>query len=103
MPRRRYFEERGPENYRPDVTPSERQSSNDERKQVTPPSKQELPTSPKGSESRLDSNDVPVATKGSKPGRVKLPFPPYNELDVTGLVPGSLAKDPTSGKIFRLP
>jgi hypothetical protein len=103
FPRRRYFEERTHENYRPDVTPSDRQYSNENPKQVVPPSKEELPVSPKGTEPRTGSNEVPVATKGSKPGRVKIPFPPYSELDVTGLTPGSLAKDPTSGKIFRLP
>jgi hypothetical protein len=34
---------------------------------------------------------------------VKSPFPPYGELDVTGLASGSLAKDPVSGKVFRVP
>ena len=36
-------------------------------------------------------------------GRVKSPYPPYNELDVTGLPSGSLATDPTTGKVFRVP
>ena len=36
-------------------------------------------------------------------GRVKSPHPPYNELDVTGLPSGSLATDPTTGKVFRVP
>jgi hypothetical protein len=102
-PHRRYFEERNHENYRPDVAPLDRQLPNDDRRQVVPPSKSEAPPSPKAAEPRPDLNEVPVASKGSKPGRVKLPFPPYSELDVTGLQPGSLAKDPTSGKIFRLP
>ncbi|MEQ1749608.1 MAG: hypothetical protein ABL974_09320 [Prosthecobacter sp.] len=36
-------------------------------------------------------------------GRVKMSFPPYTELDVQGLASGSLAQDPISGKIFRVP
>jgi hypothetical protein len=103
LPHRRYYEERNYGKYRPDVTPSERPLSNDDQDQATPSSKADVPASPKGVEPRSDSKEVPVASKGSKPGRVKLPFPPYSELDVTGLQPGSLAKDPTSGKVFRLP
>lgn len=78
--------------------------SRDYRPDVTTPSQKEPPApatvpSPKPS----DGRDIPVATKASKPGRVKVPFPPYNELDVSGMVSGSLAKDPTSGKVFRVP
>ena len=36
-------------------------------------------------------------------GRVRCPFPPYTILDVEGLHSGSLAKDPASGQIFRVP
>ncbi len=36
-------------------------------------------------------------------GRVQVPFPPYSTLDVEGLASGSLAKDPVSGKVFRVP
>lgn len=47
---------------------------------------------------------VPTGTKvPSRPGRAKSPYPPYRELDVTGLPSGSLAKDPVSGKVFRVP
>lgn len=49
------------------------------------------------------SGEHPTATKTGKPGRVKVPFPPYRELDVSGMPSGSLARDPTSGKIFRVP
>jgi len=45
----------------------------------------------------------PVAIPTHRLGRVKSPYPPHRELDVTGLPPGSLAKDPVTGKIFRLP
>lgn len=44
-----------------------------------------------------------VGSKTGKPGRVKSPYPPYNELDVTGLASGSLAMDPTTKKVFRVP
>lgn len=60
-----------------------------------PPTKQETPSS--------SSGEHPTATKTGKPGRVKVPFPPYRELDVSGMASGSLARDPTSGKIFRVP
>ena len=60
-----------------------------------PPTRQESPSP--------SSGEHPTATKTGKPGRVKVPFPPYRELDVSGMASGSLARDPTSGKIFRVP
>ncbi len=33
----------------------------------------------------------------------KSPYPPYSLLDITGLAPGSLAQDPTTSKIFKVP
>lgn len=53
----------------------------------------------------------PPATTGSflkgkrtgKAGRVISPYPPYQELDVTGLSSGSLALDPTTQKVFEIP
>lgn len=39
----------------------------------------------------------------TKPGRVISPYPPYKELDVTGLDSGSLALDPTTQKVFEVP
>lgn len=38
-----------------------------------------------------------------KPGRVISPYPPYKELDITGLDSGSLALDPTTQKVFEVP
>ncbi|MDZ4287897.1 MAG: hypothetical protein U0984_08055 [Prosthecobacter sp.] len=38
-----------------------------------------------------------------KAGRVTSPYPPYQELDVTGLSSGSLALDPTTQKVFEVP
>lgn len=52
----------------------------------------------------LPVGQVPTAAKvGNRPGLVKCPFPPYRELDVSGLASGSLARDPVSGKMFRVP
>lgn len=41
--------------------------------------------------------------KASKEGRVISPYPPYRELDVSGLSSGSLALDPTTQKVFEVP
>ncbi len=41
--------------------------------------------------------------KSGKEGRVISPYPPYRELDVTGLTSGSLALDPTTQKVFEVP
>lgn len=55
-------------------------------------------------ESRSSTNSAPTAVRvPNRPTRVKSPFPPYGELDVTGLPSGSLAKDPVSGKVFKIP
>ncbi len=47
--------------------------------------------------------NFPTGTRSNKAGFVKSPYEPHNELDATGLSSGSLAKDPTTGKIFRVP
>lgn len=44
-----------------------------------------------------------VGKKTGKEGRVTSPYPPYKELDVTGLPSGSLALDPTTQKVFEVP
>jgi hypothetical protein len=75
----------------------------DDAGELIPPSAMDVPAREKGSSSKEDSKDIPTATKGSRSGRVKIPFPPYSELDVSGMPSGSLAKDPTSGRIFRIP
>lgn len=41
--------------------------------------------------------------KAAKPGHVISPYPPYRELDVSGLASGSLALDPTTQKVFEVP
>jgi hypothetical protein len=58
---------------------------------------------PPAPEKKIDPTSVPYATKSNNPGRAKSPYPPYRELDVAGMKSGSLAKDPTSGKVFRVP
>ena len=58
------------------------------------------PTPPKAPS---DSSNVMTGTKTGKSGRVKSPYAPYSELDVTGLPSGSLALDPTTQKVFRIP
>jgi hypothetical protein len=45
----------------------------------------------------------PVALPTDTPGVVKSPYPPHHQLDVRGLASGTLAKDPSTGEIFKLP
>lgn len=49
------------------------------------------------------TTDFPKASKTKKEGVVLSPYPPYDLLDVNGLDSGSLAKDPKTGQIFRVP
>jgi hypothetical protein len=49
------------------------------------------------------SNGTPTGTKTDSPDFVRSPYPPHTKLDVKGMRPGSLAKDPTNGKVFRVP
>jgi hypothetical protein len=48
-------------------------------------------------------NDYPYAERTSTPGEVLSPYSPYNVMDVHGLRSGSLARDPSCGKMFRVP
>ena len=77
-----------------DVPPEERSSSSS--------SKVVANDTPKTTTPKVPAN-VPTGSRTSKTTRVKSPYPPYNELDVTGLSPGSLAMDPTTQKVFRVP
>lgn len=61
---------------------------------------EETPPPPKAP---AESSSVLTGVKTSKAGRVKSPYAPYSELDVTGLPSGSLALDPTTQKVFRIP
>jgi hypothetical protein len=49
------------------------------------------------------SGNYPTAQRSTTPGRVLSPYPPHNEIDVTGFASGSLVKDPNTGEIFRVP
>ena len=64
---------------------------NEPKKTTTPPKQQPKVT------------DFKKATKTDKEGIVLSPYPPYDLLDITGLKSGSLAKDPKTGQIFRVP
>ncbi len=60
-------------------------------------------TEPTTTPKLTQEQSVLTGSKTSKAGRVKSPYPPYNELDVSGLSTGSLALDPTTQKVFRVP
>ncbi len=52
---------------------------------------------------RTGRQEYPVAEATEKPGMVISPYAPYNVIDVEGFESGALAKDPSNGKIFRVP
>ena len=74
----------------------------DQTKAVSPgkPSPEKISPQPLTKEA---GKEYPMGTPGSQAGRVKSPYPPFRELDATGLAKGSLAMDPVSGKVFRVP
>ena len=45
----------------------------------------------------------PVAHWSNSPGLVVSPYPPHRLVDVRGIPPGALVRDPSSGGIFRRP
>ncbi len=49
------------------------------------------------------ARQYPAATSTSRKGIVLSPFPPHEELDVSGMKSGELAIDPGNGRIFRIP
>ena len=48
-------------------------------------------------------DQYPIAQRTDNPNRVLSPYSPYNVIDVEGFRSGQLAKDPSNGKIFRVP
>ncbi|MBG7607038.1 MAG: hypothetical protein IZT59_03275 [Verrucomicrobia bacterium] len=48
-------------------------------------------------------DQYPVAERTDNRDRVISPYSPYNVIDVEGFRSGQLAKDPSNGKIFRIP
>ena len=47
--------------------------------------------------------EYPSAERTNNPNQVISPYSPYNVIDVEGFRAGQLAKDPSNGKIFRVP
>lgn len=47
--------------------------------------------------------EYPVARRTNDPDQVLSPFPPHQRIDVSGFGSGELARDPKTGKIFRVP
>jgi hypothetical protein len=45
----------------------------------------------------------PFARRAGTPGYVYSPYPPHNIIDVRGVPPGELVRDPSTGGIFRKP
>lgn len=72
-------------------------------KQPEPPAKTRTDTTPPTPKTHSEPPSVLTGSKTGKAGRVKSPYAPYSELDVTGLPSGSLALDPTTQKVFRIP
>ncbi len=52
---------------------------------------------------QAQDEDYPTATATETPGIVRSPYPPNRLLDVQAIVPGSLAEDPDTGEVFRVP
>jgi hypothetical protein len=48
-------------------------------------------------------DEHPVAQRTANPIHVISPFPPFNVINVEGIRSGHLARDPSNGKIFRVP
>lgn len=61
------------------------------------------PAPPEPRPAPIPRPSYPVARTTGQPGRVLSPYPPYNVIDVEGFQSGALAKDPSNGKIFRVP
>ena len=74
----------------------------------TPPAKPEEPkkkkeTTPSAASGASEGTFPTGTVSAARPGTVVSPYPPHNELDVSGLPSGSLAVDPTTKKVFRVP
>lgn len=58
---------------------------------------------PPANPSPAGRKEYPMAERTNKPDQVLSPYAPYNVIDVAGFKSGQLAKDPSNGKIFRVP
>ena len=79
-----------------------RESSAPQTRAVPTPKRMAAPKTPSPPPQEPAVNKHPVATE-IRPGMVKSPFAPHVPLDVQGLPSGALARDPVSGKLFRVP
>lgn len=61
-----------------------------------------VPASSRPSSVKPDLSKVKTAEKIS-PGLARSPYPPHSLLDIQGMRSGSLAEDPASRKVFRVP
>jgi len=68
-----------------------------------PPSSNPPPNNSGGGSGSGTKKSYPTATKTANPDRVLSPYPPYNVIDVAGIKSGKLAKDPSTGEVFRVP
>jgi hypothetical protein len=68
---------------------------------------QPKPDRPDGDEEEIvrppTQDEHPVAQRTANPNHVISPFSPFNVINVEGFRSGQLAKDPSNGKIFRIP
>lgn len=84
--------------------PTEAQSeSSTYRLPGSKPNVKDKSTMPNQPTATVGSGNFLKGRKTGKEGRVISPYPPYRELDVTGLSSGSLALDPTTQKVFEVP
>jgi hypothetical protein len=78
----------------------------DRRPRPTQPGQgdQPKPDGPDGGEEKPPIPDEhPVAQRTANPNHVISPFSPFNVINVEGFRSGQLARDPSNGKIFRIP
>jgi hypothetical protein len=78
-------------------TPSDAKPASNE---TTAKPEEPKPTTPS---TASNGNQFLIGKKTAVPGRVISPYPPHQELDVSGLGSGSLALDPTTNKVFQIP
>lgn len=86
-----------------EAPPSPSKTATTTRRSDTAPREQPQTSSSSSSSSLGSGSSFLKGKKSPKPGRVISPYPPYKELDVTGLESGSLALDPTTQKVFEVP
>ena len=99
-PRRDGYNQQSNGNYnRPDPRYDDRGRIQDNR--YGDPSQDDYRSEPQRQPTR---DQYPAAERTDNPDRVISPFgPDYNVIDVAGFRSGQLAKDPSNGKIFRIP